>query len=329
MSDAFAVARRPTVTQRAKVAALALSATVLEHAPELLLDVLASAGGMLLYLAQRRRRRLVRDNLRRVCRHLGAGSGANETVSAAAASPRALERLVQAAFRHYVRGYLEAAALARYAAPAALERVAPDDRGLAHDAFAPAQAGAPLIIVGMHFGAIEIPALWAIRQLGISITAPMETVLDPARQAYFARSRAATGLTIIPLEHAAPQLRRELALGHAVALVADRPLAGSGTPVELFGAPARLPIGPAVLAFETGAPAWLITIRRDAGAYRGRLERIDLPPTGSRRDRLAAFMRNEARAFERAVADAPEQWWATFFPIWQPPDGQPTRASGG
>jgi hypothetical protein len=23
-----------------------------------------------------------------------------------------------------------------------------------------------------------------------------------------------------------------------------------------------------------------------------------------------------ARAFERVVEDAPEQWWAVFFPIW-------------
>jgi hypothetical protein len=23
-----------------------------------------------------------------------------------------------------------------------------------------------------------------------------------------------------------------------------------------------------------------------------------------------------ARAFERVIADAPEQWWAVFFPIW-------------
>jgi hypothetical protein len=30
-------------------------------------------------------------------------------------------------------------------------------------------------------------------------------------------------------------------------------------------------------------------------------------------------MSAEARAFERAVADAPEQWWTVFFPIWDQP----------
>ena len=174
-----------------------------------------------------------------------------------------------------------------------------------------------MIIVGMHFGAIEIPALWATKRLGRRITAPMETVSDPEIQSYFERTRGKTGLDLIPIEEAAPALRRALANGETVALVADRPIGGAGASVELFGAPARLPIGPAALAYETGAPAWLIATRRVGRRdYRSRIERIELPATGSRRDRLAGFLAAQARAFERAVADAPEQWWTVFFPIW-------------
>ena len=29
-----------------------------------------------------------------------------------------------------------------------------------------------------------------------------------------------------------------------------------------------------------------------------------------------AFLAAQADAFERAIADAPEQWWTAFFPIW-------------
>ena len=75
-----------------------------------------------------------------------------------------------------------------------------------------------------------------------------------------------------------------------------------------------------MLALETGAPAWLIVTRREGWSdYRSRLERIEMPARESRRERLAGFMANEARAFERAVADAPEQWWTLFFPIWSAP----------
>jgi len=35
-----------------------------------------------------------------------------------------------------------------------------------------------------------------------------------------------------------------------------------------------------------------------------------------RRARVEAVLAEEARAFERFIATAPEQWWAVFFPIW-------------
>jgi len=63
---------------------------------------------------------------------------------------------------------------------------------------------------------------------------------------------------------------------------------------------------------------WLIATRRHGkNEYRSRVERVDLPQEGSRKERLVAFLNAEARAFERAVADAPEQWWTMFFPIWE------------
>ena len=72
-----------------------------------------------------------------------------------------------------------------------------------------------------------------------------------------------------------------------------------------------------MLALETGAPAWAAATRRTGwGDYRARLEPIELPATGTRRERLAGFLANQAHAFEKLVADAPEQWWSVFFPIW-------------
>lgn len=306
---------------RLRVALLGALAGVAGLIPDRVLHPLAQRAGVVLYLAQPRRRQLVRDNLQRVCAYLAAQDLANPATVAAAHDRRALERLVRAAFGHYLRGYLEGATLARHASPAALSGIAPDDEAIARAAFGPAEAGHALILIGMHFGAIEIPALWSTHRLSLNVTAPMETVGDAAAQEHFARTRKATGLNIIPLEGAAPVLRRELAAGHVVALVADRPLAGSGTSVELFGRAARLPLGPAVLALESGAPTWLVTVRRTGpGEYRGRLEQIEMPASGTRRERLAAFMALQARAFERAVAEAPEQWWTLFFPIWPAAD---------
>ena len=37
-------------------------------------------------------------------------------------------------------------------------------------------------------------------------------------------------------------------------------------------------------------------------------------------------MESIASAFERIVSDAPDQWWAVFFPIWPDLEGLPTEA---
>ena len=56
--------------------------------------------------------------------------------------------------------------------------------------------------------------------------------------------------------------------------------------------------------------------------FAGRLETIPAPDAarvagpGARRARVEAILASEAAVFERMVADAPEQWWTVFFPIW-------------
>jgi KDO2-lipid IV(A) lauroyltransferase len=298
---------------------LGVVAAVLRRFPDRLLHRVAHAAGGVLYRLQPARRRLVRDNLQRVCRYLAEHDMAGPAAAAAAHDGQALDRLVRAAFGHYVRGYLEGAILPVYGDDSHAGRVRADDPDLAAQAFPAGRLG-PTIIVGMHFGAIEVPALFASRRLGARVTAPMETIADPQLQAYFERTRGRTGINVVPLEGAAAELRGALGRGETVALVADRPVGGSGTAVELFGAPARLPAGPAVLALESDAPVWVIATRRSGwGEYRSRFERLEMLDGDSRRERLAAFMSAEARAFERAVADAPEQWWTVFFPIWDQP----------
>ncbi|MEP7360122.1 MAG: lysophospholipid acyltransferase family protein [Chloroflexota bacterium] len=305
----------PRVGIRTRV--LIIATRLLQHIPTGFSQRVAYALGGVLYRVQPTRRRLVRANFQRVAEYLVAHDMANAQTAAAARDPKALDRLVRVAFGHYVRGYLESAILPVYSSKSKLARVQADDWSVADEAFKGGKSGA-LIIVGLHFGAIEVPGLWATRTLGARITAPMETIGDAGLQAYFERARAETGMNVIPAAGAATELRAALEREEVVALVADRPVGGGGSSVELFGAPARLPAGPAVLADETGAPAWLIVTRRVGWSdYRTRIEQITPVTAGeSRRDRLTAFLDAEARAFERAIADAPEQWWTMFFPIW-------------
>ena len=86
---------------------------------------------------------------------------------------------------------------------------------------------------------------------------------------------------IVGLREARRELLTALRDGVSVGLVGDRDLTGGGLPVTLFGAPAMLPLGPAMLTVESGAPAYVIAVRRvGIGRYRGGVELIPTPRKG-------------------------------------------------
>lgn len=282
--------------------------------PERPLIALAEVAGELWYRATPARADQARRNLRRVVAWLAAEGTGTPLARAAATDPRALERLVRLAYRHAARYYLE---VARTPAidPGQLEaRITIETPELVDDAFTPGRAS---IFVGLHFGALELPGLYLASRVGGAV-APMETIDDAALQAWFVRTRGAAGVRIVGLREARRELAAALRAGTSVGLVGDRDLTGGGTLTGLFGAPARLPLGPALLAVETGAPLFVVGVRRTpaAGRYLARLVRAEVPVDGSRRERATAATTALARAFEQVVADAPEQWWAVFFPIW-------------
>jgi KDO2-lipid IV(A) lauroyltransferase len=294
------------------------------HLPEGPLTALAELAGEAWYRLAPARAAQARRNLARVCEALAADGRASRAVQAAARDPRALERLVRAAFRHSARYYLEVARTPAVTGRGLGARLSIETPDVVEAAFG---AGRPVIFVGLHFGAIELPALYLASRVGGAV-APMETVDDPGLQDWFARTRGAAGIRIVGLREARRELLGALRDGISVGLVGDRDLTGGGLPVTLFGAAANLPLGPAMLAVESGAPLYVVGVRRTSvGRYVGHLDAVPVPAEGTRRDRVTAAMAGLAAAFERVVATAPEQWWAVFFPIW--PDLEPGRAPAG
>ncbi len=296
------------------------------HLPEGPLVRLADLAGDAWYRASPDRAAQARRNLRRVATWLAANDQGSPLARAAADDPRALERLVRSAFRHYARYYLEVARTPAIR-PADIDtRMRVETPEVVEQAFAGHRA---VIFVGLHFGAIELPALFLAARVGGAV-APMETIDDASLQAYFTRTRGAAGVRIVGLREARRELLGALRDGTAVGLVGDRDLTGGGTLVPLFGAPAMLPLGPALLAVESGADPYVVGVRRvGSGRYVGRLETIAVPPDGTRRERVTATMTALASAFERIVRDAPDQWWAVFFPIWPDLESAATATAPG
>ena len=273
----------------------------------------AELAGDLWYRMAPDRAAQARRNLRRVCGSLAANGRGTPAVRSAATDPVALERLVRSAFRHNARYYLEVARTPGVTRAFMDERLDLDTPKEVAEAVEPGRA---VLFVGLHFGSVELPVLFLAFRIGRTVTR-RQTIDDPALQAWFERTRGVNGVELVGLREARRTLQDALRNGTSVGLVGDRDLTGGGIAIPFFGAPALMPMGPAMLAVETGVPVYGMGVRRSGhGRYRGRLIPVAVPTEGTRRERVTATMTLLAAAFERIIEDAPEQWWAVFFPLW-------------
>ncbi len=279
----------------------------------------AFAIGAGLYLLLPERRRLVRANLERVVTWLVANGVASPRVARAARDPRSLDRLVRDTFGHWVVTYAEAALGPRYSGEELARRFVPaypDTSAAALSRPAPGDPGP--IHMAIHFGSVDLSAIYGARVGPLPLTGPMEFVESPLARAYFDRVRFEMDVNIVPLKGAAEALTGALERGEAVGIVADRNIVGRGSPVQLFGGTVRLPIGPAMLSVQTGAPIFLEAIERTGpGEWLGHTIALRAEPGAARREATRQIMEQAARAMERVVARAPEQWTTLFFPIWE------------
>ena len=309
---------RATRAQRLRVRLLEATGWFANRLPAGVVGAAADAAGELWYRATPARAAQARANLGRVVSYLVANAMATDRVRAAAGDPAALERMVRAAFRQATRTYAE------MLRARSVIREAPGRTRIENpEAVDAAFATHPAILASLHFGSLQATEAILLTLTDTPITAPMETLDDPALQAFTSRARSATGVHLVTLEAARRELRAALARGEYAGIVGDRDIIGGGVPVPLFGALAPLPVGPALLALESGCPIHVAAVRRLPGErFAGRLETIPAPDAaraagpGARRARVEAILASEAAVFERLVADAPEQWWTVFFPIW-------------
>ena len=322
MTDATAaIAGRPGFRGSLVVA----GAWLASHLPERPLVAAAESAGELWYRLAPARRDQARANLARVCEGLAATGRGTPAARRAATDPDALERLVRASFRHAARYYLEVARVGAYDVETAVSRV--DVSTTLDDVRATLVSGDPIVIVGMHYGAIELPVVLVSNLVGHSVTAPMEAVPDPGLQHWFVTSRRRVGVNAVPIVDSRRALLRALRSGESVGLVADRDLTHTGIDVPFFGHPAPIPAGPALLAVETGCPIYVGSVRRIAhGRYRARLFPVPTPEVGTKRERIVALTGAIAEAFESLLADGPEQWWGAFHPIWPDLDQSAPKA---
>lgn len=221
-----------------------------------------------------------------------------------------LDALVREGLRSYARYWLDAFQLPRYSVGELNAMFHMDNAHLIADAM---QAGRGCIIALPHQGNWDFAGAWVCGQ-GWPITTVAERLKPEGLYRRFVAYRESLGMRIVPAKGAERNpldiLADALGENHVVPLVADRDLSARGVEVEFFGARAKMPAGPAMLALRTGAPLLAVTLWYEAdGAPHGRVEGpLPVPRDGALDVRVRSLTQNVARCFQRGIAEHPQDW---------------------
>ena len=177
-------------------------------------------------------------------------------------------------------------------------------------------AGCGTIVVTGHLGHWELGGLVLARR-GLPLT--VVTLEEPSTGLTRWREacRRQLGIKTITVGPGHPfafvEMIQTLRRNELVAMLVDRPYAGTGTPVRLFGHETEFSSAPALLAKHTGAAVLPAFVLRQPG---GRYISVAEPavPMSATAD-LAANTQRIASAFEPSIRGHPAQWFH-YVPIW-------------
>jgi KDO2-lipid IV(A) lauroyltransferase len=234
--------------------------------------------------------------------------------------PDRLDAVVADALRSYARYWREAFRLPAMDPVALHRRMDPVIGGVEHLDRALAQ-GRGAVCALTHSGNWDMAGVWlveALRRRGrpATFTTVAERLRPESLYDRFVAYRRSLGFEVLPADsgpRTVATLAARLRAGGVVCLVADRDITGAGVEVDFFGAPARLPAGPAQLARHTGAAllpfgGWF-TPDGWGLRFQGPLE-VPAGPAG-----LAATTQALADAFAADIAEHPADWHM-LQPVW-------------
>jgi len=164
------------------------------------------------------------------------------------------------------------------------------------------------IITVPHAGNYDHAAAYFCSK-GAKIVTVAERLKPEALFKKFMAYRAAFGMEALPLDgRVIPTLALRLRAGCIVALAADRDLSRSGIDVTFFGAPARMPAGPAVLALRTDAALISAMVSYTNTGIHIDFDAVHIPSHGSEAEKIVAIIQSSADLFAKGIAAHPEDW---------------------
>ncbi|MEU5073190.1 phosphatidylinositol mannoside acyltransferase [Streptomyces asoensis] len=225
------------------------------------------------------------------------------------AGPERLAELSRAGMRSYLRYWMESFRLPAWSTDRVREGFVPKDVHHLTDGIA---AGRGVVLALPHMANWDLAGAWVTTELGTPFTTVAERLKPETLYDRFVAYREGLGMEVLPHSGgtAFGTLARRLRDGGLVCLVAERDLSASGVEVEFFGAAARMPAGPALLAQQTGALLLPVTLwYDDSPVMQGRVHPpIEVPGTGTRAEKTSVMTQALADAFATGIADHPEDW---------------------
>jgi KDO2-lipid IV(A) lauroyltransferase len=104
-------------------------------------------------------------------------------------------------------------------------------------------------------------------------------------------------------------LSQRLRAGGLVALVADRDLSRSGVNVDFCNFPSRMPIGPAILSIQTGAPLITAFVSYEPRGIRIVFQKpIEVPTEGTQAEKATAMIQETADRFADHIREKTSDW---------------------
>lgn len=182
------------------------------------------------------------------------------------------------------------------------------------------EKGKGVILITAHLGNWEIGGiLLALRNIPLTVVTLNEPTSELTRWRDGYRRKLGIKTVMVGSDtFSFVEMIKTLRNNEGVAMLVDRPYAGSGTPVRFFGRETLFSTAPALLWQHTEAtvlPAFVLQNKK--GRYLSFAEKaIPMRRYDDQREALAANTQLVATAFEAIIREHPEQWF-NYVPIWK------------
>jgi phosphatidylinositol dimannoside acyltransferase len=221
-----------------------------------------------------------------------------------------LDALVRRALRSYSRYWMETFRLPKITPTTVRERTEVVRGDILDKALT---SGRGVVLALPHCGNWESAGVWLLDH-GYPLSTVAERLRPESLYERFVAYRESLGMEVLPLtggeRSPSDVLKDRLREGsRAVCLLADRDLTKRGIDVEFFGATARMPAGPALLAASTGAVLLPVGLWFTPGGWGIRIHpEVPIAGTGRLRDKVAGATQEIADAFATDIAARPHDW---------------------